>query len=257
MNLYQAIEGRKKYLPEKKVKFWIYQTLKALETMHKKGIFHRDIKPANILMNSEGQVKLGDFNVSALINIEKAKNFTNDSIKEQQLLNIGTQVGSGIFQAPEVRDIENEDSLYDDKVDIYSMGITFCSLAFYRTEIPSNAYKLYSRELVDIIRRMIDTNKYKRPNSATIYNDFIKSYVEKVQQQIMFSEKSWGTYKVIDVQDDSLTNMLTMKAGNRMQYHSHDFRDEVWTIISGTGVTVIDGMRQSVKPGDVITIEAD
>ena len=42
----------------------------------------------------------------------------------------------------------------------------------------------------------------------------IKSYVEKVQQQIMFSEKSWGTYKVIDVQDDSLTNMLTMKAGN-------------------------------------------
>ena len=84
----------------------------------------------------------------------------------------------------------------------------------------------------------------------------IKSYVEKVQQQIMFSEKSWGTYKVIDVQDDSLTNMLTMKAGNRMQYHSHDFRDEVWTIISGTGVTVIDGMKQSVKPGDVITIEA-
>ena len=50
MNLYQAIEGRKKYLPEKKVKYWIYQTLKALETMHKKGIFHRDIKPENILL---------------------------------------------------------------------------------------------------------------------------------------------------------------------------------------------------------------
>ena len=165
----------------KEEKLWniFEQCLKGLLYIHSKGLIHRDIKPANILMNSEGQVKLGDFNVSALINIEKAKNFTNDSIKEQQLLNIGTQVGSGIFQAPEVRDIENEDSLYDDKVDIYSMGITFCSLAFYRTEIPSNAYKLYSRELVDIIRRMIDTNKYKRPNSATIYNDFIKSYVEK------------------------------------------------------------------------------
>ncbi len=84
----------------------------------------------------------------------------------------------------------------------------------------------------------------------------IKPYVEKIHQRIMFSEKSWGTYKVIDVQDGSLTNMLTMKAGKRMQYHSHDSRDEVWTIISGTGVTVIDGVSKSVKSGDVITIKS-
>ena len=50
MNLYEAIEGRKNYLPQKKVKFWIYQTLKALEFMHKNGIFHRDIKPENIMI---------------------------------------------------------------------------------------------------------------------------------------------------------------------------------------------------------------
>ena len=59
MNLYQAIEGRKKYLPEQKVKYWIYQTLRALETMHKKGIFHRDIKPENILL-LKNKVKLAD-----------------------------------------------------------------------------------------------------------------------------------------------------------------------------------------------------
>jgi mannose-1-phosphate guanylyltransferase len=72
----------------------------------------------------------------------------------------------------------------------------------------------------------------------------------------MYSEKSWGTYKVIDVQDDSLTILITMKAGNKMHYHSHDNRNEVWTIISGTGKTVVDGMEQIVNPGDVITIEA-
>jgi serine/threonine protein kinase len=59
MNLYEAIEGRKKYLPEKKAKFWIYQTLKALEFMHKNGIFHRDIKPENILL-LKNKVKLAD-----------------------------------------------------------------------------------------------------------------------------------------------------------------------------------------------------
>ena len=59
MNLYEAIEGRKKYLPEKKAKYWIYQTLKALEFMHKNGIFHRDIKPENILL-LKNKVKLAD-----------------------------------------------------------------------------------------------------------------------------------------------------------------------------------------------------
>jgi serine/threonine protein kinase len=59
MNLYEAIENRKKYLPEKKAKYWIYQTLKALEYMHKNGIFHRDIKPENILL-LKNRVKLAD-----------------------------------------------------------------------------------------------------------------------------------------------------------------------------------------------------
>ena len=41
-----------------------------------------------------------------------------------------------------------------------------------------------------------------------------------------------------------------------MNYHSHTYRDEVWTIVSGKGKTIVDGMEQPVQPGDVITIEA-
>ena len=41
MNLYEAIKDRKKYLSERKAKTWIYQTLKALDFMHRNGIFHR------------------------------------------------------------------------------------------------------------------------------------------------------------------------------------------------------------------------
>lgn len=44
-NLYEAIKGRKSYLSEKKVKLYMYQLLKALDFMHRSGIFHRDIKP--------------------------------------------------------------------------------------------------------------------------------------------------------------------------------------------------------------------
>jgi renal tumor antigen len=45
MNLYEAIKGRPTYLAETKVKNYIYQLLKAIEHMHRNGIFHRDIKP--------------------------------------------------------------------------------------------------------------------------------------------------------------------------------------------------------------------
>jgi len=44
-NLYEAIKGRKSYLPEKKIKIYMYQLLKALDFMHRSGVFHRDIKP--------------------------------------------------------------------------------------------------------------------------------------------------------------------------------------------------------------------
>lgn len=86
--------------------------------------------------------------------------------------------------------------------------------------------------------------------------DTLKKHVEKLHQQIMFAEKSWGSYSVIDVSENGLTVKVTLRAGHNMNYHSHEHRDEVWTIISGTGRTIVDGMEQSVKAGDVITMEA-
>jgi len=87
-------------------------------------------------------------------------------------------------------------------------------------------------------------------------SSYIKPYVEKITGQVMFAEKSWGSYKVIDIQEESLTVLVTLKPGHRMHYHSHDYRDEVWTVVSGKGKTIVDGMEQIVKPGDVITLEA-
>ena len=41
-----------------------------------------------------------------------------------------------------------------------------------------------------------------------------------------------------------------------MNYHSHRNRDEVWTVISGEGRTVVDGMEQKVTVGDVVAMQA-
>ena len=84
----------------------------------------------------------------------------------------------------------------------------------------------------------------------------ISPFVDHLGQTVMFADKSWGTLKVLDVEDDSMTLKLTVKAGKRMSYHSHENRDEVWMIISGTGRTVVDGMEQPVSSGDVVTMDA-
>ena len=87
-------------------------------------------------------------------------------------------------------------------------------------------------------------------------SSYIKPIVDKIDQQIMFAEKSWGRYQVIDVEDDSMTVKVTLNEGHRMNYHSHEHRDEIWNIISGKGSVIIDGMEQKVKPGDVVTMAA-
>jgi mannose-1-phosphate guanylyltransferase len=87
-------------------------------------------------------------------------------------------------------------------------------------------------------------------------SSYIKPYVDGIEQQIMFAEKSWGSFRVIDVENGSMTIKVTLNAGHCMNYHSHRNRDEVWVVVSGNGQTIVDGMKQSVKSGDVITMTA-
>ena len=87
-------------------------------------------------------------------------------------------------------------------------------------------------------------------------SSYIKPFVDAIDQQVMFAEKSWGQYRVLDVEEDSMTIKVTLNSGHKMNYHSHEKRDEVWTVISGAGRTVVDGMEQLVRAGDVITMAA-
>ena len=87
-------------------------------------------------------------------------------------------------------------------------------------------------------------------------SSYIKPFVDEIDQRVMFAEKSWGSYRVLDIEESSMTVKVTLNPGNKMNYHSHDKRDEVWTVISGSGRTIVDGMEQLVRPGDVITMAA-
>ena len=87
-------------------------------------------------------------------------------------------------------------------------------------------------------------------------SSYIKPFVDKIEQPVRYAEKSWGSLTVVDVEKESMTIKITLNPGHQMNYHSHDRRDEVWTVVSGKGKTIVDGMEQDVKAGDVVTMQA-
>lgn len=87
-------------------------------------------------------------------------------------------------------------------------------------------------------------------------SSYIKPFVDKIDQHVMFAEKSWGSFKVLDVEPESMTLKVTLNPGHQMNYHSHRNRDEVWHVISGKGRAVVDGLNQEIEAGHVISMKA-
>ena len=107
---YMSENGELKY--EKTFfKQMILDIAKGLKTIHNKGIMHRDIKPSNIFIKSDEEkiVKIGDFGCSIYI---------KDNISEP--------IGTIVYSEPEI--IKNIE--YDEKCDLWSLGITLFELYF-------------------------------------------------------------------------------------------------------------------------------
>jgi len=158
-----------KQLPETAVAFITKGILKGLEYLHKAGFIHRDIKAANILLTEDANVKLGDFGVSGkLAAFSKRKTF----------------VGTPYWMAPEIVLRKNG---YNEKVDIWSLGITVIELRTgkvpHADEEPMKAlYQLCKRpppslvgsEYSQYIKEFVTACLKKMPENRPSAHDLLK-----------------------------------------------------------------------------------
>lgn len=84
----------------------------------------------------------------------------------------------------------------------------------------------------------------------------IKSNVESISGNKKTTTRTWGSFHIVDVQPESLTALLRFNKNQMISYHSHKYRNEIWTVVAGTGVAVIDGNSQKLKVGDTVSISA-
>lgn len=90
-------------------------------------------------------------------------------------------------------------------------------------------------------------------------SSYIKPYVENITGRPMYEERRWGEYKVYDYIQykdgtKSLTKHITVHAGMAQDYQLHHYKDEVITVVNGSGEFVIDGRLMKLSYGDTICI---
>ena len=158
--LYDLIHKSKKKIKKIYLKKYLYQSIQAINYLHKKKIIHRDIKPENILIDNKDNALLSDYGIATHCKEgEKRK----------------TYCGTDEYLAPEV--IRGEP--YDEKIDIWAIGILIYECVSSSGKTPFNK--------LDFLQRTDDNKEYIIKNDKDLkikydkdFDPLAKNLIEKI-----------------------------------------------------------------------------
>ena len=153
-------------LPAPVVVEWMAELLSAVTFVHSRSILHRDIKSSNIFLSLKNHVKLGDFGVCKVLTPER---MATDSL-----------IGTPYYVAPELW----EGIPYDEKCDVWSLGVVFYELCAMQLPFKADNLLAVVREITSgeppplpkhldkrfatIISQMLHKDPSKRPTAKQI-----------------------------------------------------------------------------------------
>ena len=153
--------------------------LEGLAHIHTSGIIHRDLKPDNVFIDKLGNPRIGDFGLATTSRtLAPDKLMASTNTAEDMTRSIGT----ALYVAPEVKTGTGN---YNDKVDMYSLGIIFFEMCYplktamerhhvlmsirERSHVLPAAFQEQEKLLqADVIMSMIKHSPGERPSSSEL-----------------------------------------------------------------------------------------
>ncbi|OMJ92710.1 hypothetical protein SteCoe_4454 [Stentor coeruleus] len=161
---------------------WFVQICLAIKHMHDRKILHRDLKTQNVFLTSKGEVKIGDFGISRVLQ------HTYDCAQ--------TAIGTPYYLSPEIC----QEKPYNQKSDIWSLGCVLYEMVTLRHAFDASSMKglvvkilrgtyppipsCYSQNLKDLIDEMLQKDAHKRPSVKKILEkEFLASRISQLLSQ--------------------------------------------------------------------------
>lgn len=169
-------------IPEQYTIYIFQETLKGLMFLHSKGYIHRDIKSENLLIGHHGEIKLTDFGLSTTSFLPPSSSSDNRHRRRNNV-----RLGTSKWMAPEVI----REQYYDEKIDIWSLGITLIELmdrvpphfllkndlelftAILNNPNPSFTYSYPTAYLRGFTSWLLDANPTTRPSAEEVADVYI------------------------------------------------------------------------------------
>ena len=158
------------------------ELIEGLVHIHEQGMIHRDLKPVNIFLDSNDHVKIGDFGLATseilskqgdvmdlTQNLSMSMDFKNTSSKSDSLDNgnLTGKVGTALYVSPEMMDTSSKNQ-YNQKVDIYSLGIMFFEMCYRPLTTGMERVKILSNVRKESIELPEDFDEIERPKEVHI-----------------------------------------------------------------------------------------
>ena len=190
---------------------YLDQTLRALQEVHRKGIFHLDLKPANLMVDKQDRLRVIDFGAS----------------KQQKADGSGASASSALCYTPGYAPMEQKDLRFDKFgpwTDIYSLGATIYYVLTGNTppdgtDIQDEREKAFhfptnvSEKMRKLIVWMMEYNRNARPQSVDEIKAFLQDGKEvDVNTEIgtVFAPRSTASAKQQPTQNDQASKHKKM-----------------------------------------------
>ncbi|KAF7347725.1 Mitogen-activated protein kinase [Mycena venus] len=128
---------RTQHLTDDHCQYFVYQTLRALKSIHSADIVHRDLKPANLLLNANCDLKVCDFGLARSVKTSATGG------KEAGMMT--EYVATRWYRGP------GDHALLQDAIDLWAVGCILAELLTGRPLFPGRDYSHQLDLILDVI----------------------------------------------------------------------------------------------------------